>query len=105
MQMVNFLCFNLQHKQKPYVTQHEHMGQMSAKAILNQVNRCAARSKFVKFLVMASLDFWHILFKIHNLSGVKTWTEKLLYMLCCLFASLTRLQNETYCLKHGFLNS
>ena len=39
-------------------------------------------------------------------SSVKTSPEKLVYMLCCLFASLTRLQNETFnCLKHGFLNS
>ena len=36
------------------------------------------------------------------LSGVKAWPEKLVYMLCCLFASLARLQNDT--LKHGFLN-
>ena len=40
------------------------------------------------------------------LSSMKTWPEKLVYMLCCLVASLTRLQNETFIgLKHGFLNS
>ena len=40
------------------------------------------------------------------LSGVKTWPEKLAYMLCCSFASLTYLQSGTfYCLKHRFLNS
>ena len=40
------------------------------------------------------------------LSGVKTWPEKVVNMLCYLFASLTHLQNKTFNhLKYGFLNS
>ena len=37
--------------------------------------------------------------------GVKSWPGKLINMLCCLFASLTHLQNETFSyLKHGYFN-
>ena len=41
-----------------------------------------------------------------NLSGVKIWPEKLVYMLFCLLASLICTQNKTFkCLKHVLLNS
>ena len=52
---------------------------------------------------MASDDLGHIS-KDSYLSGVKTWPEKFVYMLCCVSVSLTRLQNET-CnyLENGFI--
>ena len=49
---------------------------------------------------------WHLahILQDPDLSSVKTWLQKLIYMLCCLVAPLTCLQNETFnCLKHGFL--
>ena len=57
--------------------------------------------KFVKFLIMASDD----LCQVPYLSGVKTWQEKLIYMLCCLFTALTRIQNEFFNCLRGYCTS
>ena len=87
-----------------YVTQHKQMRRMSAKVILNYVNRCATRSKFVKFLTLASDDIWHMFFKIHTLVVWKYDQKKLFtcYVVC--LPDWLALQNETYnWLKHGLL--
>ena len=64
-------------------------------------------SKFKIYQILENglrLPLAHI-FQDPYLSGVKTWPEKLVYLLRCLVVSLTHSQNETLnCLKHGFLN-
>ena len=66
-----------------YATQHKQMRRMSAKVILNWVI-CATRSKFVKLLLLASDDLWHIFFKIQILVVWKHDQESLLtcYVVC-----------------------
>ena len=87
-----------------FVTQHKQMRRMSTKTI--KVNRCAARSKFVKFLIMASDAFWHILFKIHILVVWKYGQKSLFTCHVVCLPHWLALRNETFnCLKHGFLTA
>ena len=75
-----------------YVTQHQQMRRMSAIAILNYVNTCAARSKFVKCLIMVSNNLWLIS------SGVKTacWHDMLFVCLIDLLTKLNFSSLKTY---------
>ena len=79
-----------------FVTQHKQMRDMLARAMCTKVKICQILDN----------DLSHIFFMIHIFSGMETWPEKLVYMLCCLFVSLTCLLNEMFtCLKYGFFNS
>ena len=79
-----------------FVTQHKQMRDMLARAMCTKVKICQILDN----------DLLHIFFMIHIFSGMETWPEKLVYMLCCLFVSLTCLLNEMFtCLKYGFFNS
>ena len=54
------------------------------KSHLNLVNNCAARSKFVKFLIMASDDLRHLFYKVHVLVVWKHGQKSLFpcYVVC-----------------------
>ena len=66
------------------------------------------RSKFVKFLIMASDDRWNIFFKIHILvvwHGQKSLLTLFVSLIDLLEKTKTKKKKTFNCLKHGFLNS
>ena len=71
-----------------WLTQHQEMRWMSTKFILRYVNRCAVRSKFVKFFMMASDDLWYIFPNSQGLRIMKIRMEMLVCMDCFMFAPL-----------------
>ena len=73
-----------------YVTRHQQMRQMSAKFIFSYVNRCAVRSKFVKFFIMPQMTFDTVIYL--NSRNSELWK----YGWKCLFAWIV------LCLSHWF---